>query len=167
MFLLVITLTGAILNIPRQCELNYCSYTEPPAVEKQIERLENKKRTWAKGCEWTFNGCRQNNFDCSGIISASLRKFMGYNWKKLNSERIAELWQKIKYNQVSRWDYVYFEAHGEEMNHTAIILESDWKGGVVILDGVSKPWSMTKRFVRLGNNKTHYLYPIRWRNAGN
>lgn len=167
MLLLIITLTGAILNITRQCELNYCSYTEPPAVERQIERLEYKRRTRAKGCEWLFNGCKPNNFDCSGIISASLRKFMGYNWKKLNSESIFELWQKLKYNQVRRWDYVYFDAHDSGMNHTAIITESDWNGGVVILDGVNKPWSMTKRFVKLGNNKTHYLYPIRWNNAWN
>lgn len=160
MFLFSIALTWIVLS-PLYCEALQCYHFEESAIEKQIDRLENKKRNWASGCEWVLNWCKPNNYDCSWIITASLRKFKGYDGKKLNSQRISEIWIKLKRNQAKRGDIAYFKPMGDSMGHVAIIVSDYNNGGVVILDGVLKPWKMTKRFIRFWNNGVYYITPIR------
>lgn len=160
MFILSVALTWLFI-VPLQCDAMQCYHFEESAIEKQIDRLENKKRNWASGCEWVLNWCKSNNYDCSWIITASLRKFKGYSWKKLNSQRISEIWIKLKRNQAKRGDIAYFKPNGDTMGHVAIIVSNYYNGGAVILDGVLKPGKMTKRFVRFGNNGAYFITPVR------
>lgn len=145
-----------VLVQPRQTPA--CQLPEPTAcvsntlstTEQIIARLESHgKLVYRSGCDGR-KPCRENGFDCSGLVIDARRHAWYYTGKKLNSWAMYKAGEPIKYTELQRGDYIRFERIGQEWpDHIAIVTRGRDGETIEIMDMFEKPWYVTKRLIRV------------------
>ena len=100
-------------------------------VEKQISYLKSITMLYRLWCDETK--CKANRFDCSWVLTHSLRKLRLYEWRKLTSWWFYLVGKHIPLSQAKRWDYLYMKTNSWS-NHIALVYWPYMNGKIQILD---------------------------------
>lgn len=157
-------LTGVLLTVANYstCQMNMTiQEPEPTTQELVIEHiLSTWKIRYALWCNWDYS-CKKDQFDCSWLIDNAWRDLGIYSWRKLNSSSIFEMWKKISYKKLEKWDYLYFKRiNWTWLNHIAIV-NKWWNGrSVEILDLFESRRYVTPRDIKIVNGRYAWLFRV-------
>lgn len=101
-------------------------------VEDQISFLETVSFRYARGCDG--QGKCKGKFDCSGIVTESLKKIQAYTGRKLNSNLIWVAWHSVPIMEAKRGDFLWMIATDWSSNHIAVVYEWRSGGKIKIID---------------------------------